>query len=1243
MKTSYFHISHLTPTSIFMKLIFSGLLALMLVACSSSSSSSSDSPAKPTITFDFSSSTITVEYEPNLTTKNNINSNINLGQLSYESDTTSVANVDSSGSLSIQGVGTATIKVTRSADNQSTEELTATFLLRVLKGKQLNFAFTQSSLTLTYVADGTISNTATGGTGTGAISYQSDNTGVATVNSTGQITIKGVGTAIITATKEGDSKYNPVSTTYLLTVNKADQTDFRFTTDSITIGIGGKVSNPIKVGAGTGEINYLIDDTKVATINSTNGAVTLKSTGTAIITATKADDANYHPATATYKLTVNDKKNQTGFSFAKDAITLVFGSVTTASNVATGGTGTLSYSIDNTSVATISTASGEVTIKGAGTAKITATRAGDDVYNPISISYILTVKKAEQTGFSFATTSVTLVFGSVVTTSNVAKGGTGTLSYSIDNDNVATISTNTGEVTIKGAGTATITATRTGDNNYNSTATSYLLTIEKADQTGFSFAQNAITITYGEVTKTRNVAMGGQGTGTITYLSKNTKVAPIDGSGTVVIIGAGTAIITAKKGGDANYNPSTISYILTIKKAQQQGFSFIRSTINVTYSEGRTAPSNPTTGGSIIGTTITYSIDNTSVATIDANDGVVTLKSTGTAIITATKAGDDNYLPTSATYVLNVMEPSSSQLSTDLRGIKNIVFTWTSITSTAYYSLESNLGNGGGFVDASTTGFIVVPNSTNIKQTNVRADVALHRYVPLVKGPVYRIEACDAGKVCDSTGVTPSAPLTNAEFNQLIGYIKASNSTANYEFGSAVSLSDDGNTLAVGSPGESNSGAVYVFTRSTVNATWSQQAYIKASNTGNGDQFGNSVSLSDDGNTLAVGARLEGSNSTGVGGADNEGASFSGAVYVFVRDTTWSEQAYIKASNTGFFDEFGRSLSLSGDGNTLAVGARSEGSNSTGVGGIEDNSSATNSGAVYVFTRSNTTWQQQAYIKASNTDNGDQFGYSVSLSDDGNTLAVGAPTEGSNSTGVNGDQDNNDAPGSGAVYVFTRSTVNATWSQQAYIKASNADSGDRFGGIGNAPNQGGPSVSLSGDGNILAVGAYREGSDAKGIDGDQDNNDAGQSGAVYVFTRSSTGMWSQQAYIKASNTDSDDQFGHSVSLSGDGNMLAVGAINEDSPSKGIKKIDGDQEDGVSGFGKAGAVYVFVRSGITWSQQAYVKASNSGDADQFGHSVSLSGDGNTLAVGTENERSNAKGIGGNQDDNSHPSSGAVYLY
>ena len=458
-------------------------------------------------------------------------------------------------------------------------------------------------------------------------------------------------------------------------------------------------------------------------------------------------------------------------------------------------------------------------------------------------------------------------------------------------------------------------------------------------------------------------------------------------------------------------------------------------------------------------------------------------------------------------------------------------------------------------------------------------------------------------------------------------YLKSSNTGTNDKSGNRVSVSGD--TLAVGAYGEasnalgvngnqtdnsaSSSGAVYVFTRT--GSTWTQQAYLKSSNTGTADWFGSSVSLS--GDTLAVGAVYEASNAKGVNGnqADNS-ASMSGAVYVFTRTgSTWTQQAYIKGSNTKTLDFFGWSISVSGD--TLAVGAIGEDSNAKGVNGDQADTSASMSGAVYVFTRTGSTWDQQGYIKASNTETDDRFGSSVAVS--GDTLAVGAYAEASNAKGVNGDQSDNSAPDSGAVYVFTR--TGSAWNQQAYIKASNAETNDSFGS----------SVSVSGD--TLAVGASAEASNATGVNGNQADNSASDSGAVYVFARTGS-IWSQQAYIKASNTEGMDTFGSSVSVSGD--SLAVGASVEASNATGV---NGDQAD--NSVLNSGAVYVFARIGTTWSQQAYIKASNTGQTDAFGSSVSLS-DG-TLAVGASGEDSDTTGVNGNQTNNNASNSGAVYVF
>ena len=404
--------------------------------------------------------------------------------------------------------------------------------------------------------------------------------------------------------------------------------------------------------------------------------------------------------------------------------------------------------------------------------------------------------------------------------------------------------------------------------------------------------------------------------------------------------------------------------------------------------------------------------------------------------------------------------------------------------------------------------------------------------------------------------------------------------------------------------------------------------YFKASNTGGFDTFGFAVSLSNDGRALAVGDTNEIIASPVI--EENQSKNLppgAGAVHVFVRDDTgWRQEAYLEASNGEADDRFGHAVSFSGDGNTLAVGASREDGNATGIDGF-DNNSSTDSGAVYVFGRLDSgSWGEQAYVKANNTGTQDRFGSAISLSDDGNTLVVGAPREGSNATGIDGDPFNELAEGAGSVYIFNRTATN--WSQSAYVKASNTDVSDRFGAA----------VAISSDGSTLAVGANRESSDAIGIDGAQFNNFSNESGAVYVYAHDEGGTWSQQAYLKASNNSSGDNFGFAIGLSGDGSTLAVGAFSEDSDATGI---DGNEVN--SDATGSGAVYVFVRAANLWSQQAYVKASNTDPIDFFGHTVSLSSTGNLLAVGALGEASNAIGVGGEQSDNSVIEGGAAYTF
>ena len=625
-----------------------------------------------------------------------------------------------------------------------------------------------------------------------------------------------------------------------------------------------------------------------------------------------------------------------------------------------------------------------------------------------------------------------------------------------------------------------------------------------------------------------------------------------------------TAQVEVSDGTNAVTQDITIN-ITDVDEAAPNTAPTISSSATFSAAENQTAIGS-VTATDADGDSLTYSVSGSEINI--SSSGVLTFATAPDYetknSYTATVTVSDGTASTTQDITVNINDISEVAASINLTvsAIKTFTFSWTDTSdATSYNLLEDPDGS---------SGYSNLVNDIAVGTESYTHIVPLHKRI----NASYILQSCYNSTCVNSSPVNVSGNLENA-----IGYLKASNT-------------DDDN-----------------------------------------DYFGGSVSLSNDGSTLAVGAQGEESGATGVNGDQSDNSIYgAGAVYVFVRSgSTWSQQAYIKSPSPAFREDFGYSVSLSSNGDTLAIGALNESSGAIGINGDDTDQSKIGAGAAYIFTRSGTTWSQEAYIKSStsNTDSfgnsQDYFGAGVDLSNDGNTLLVIAISEGSNATGINGDETNNDAPGSGAVYVFTRSGT--TWSQEAYIKSSNTETGDALRG-----------ASLSGDGDTIAVGATGEDSSATGINGDQTNNDAPGSGAVYVFTRSGT-TWSQEAYIKSSNSETGDAFGGSIDLSSDGNTMVVSAVNEDSSATGI---NGDQTD--NSISLAGAAYVFTRSGTAWSQEAYIKASLTGDINEsFGDSVQVSGDGNTLVVGTQQEDSNAIGINGDQTNNSKETSGAAYAF
>jgi hypothetical protein len=360
---------------------------------------------------------------------------------------------------------------------------------------------------------------------------------------------------------------------------------------------------------------------------------------------------------------------------------------------------------------------------------------------------------------------------------------------------------------------------------------------------------------------------------------------------------------------------------------------------------------------------------------------------------------------------------------------------------------------------------------------------------------------------------TPEQTIKTSDWQQ-IAKIQASDAAEEHVFGYSVAISGD--YVVVGEDVSTLNGTAYIFTRDGTD--WIQQAALTASDPNIGKNFGKSVAI--DGDTAIIGAPHD--------------TGWIGAAYIFIRTgTTWTQQAKLTPDDGIGGDEFGFSVALSGD--TAVIGASYAGDGWTGQ--------------AYVFTRSGTTWTQQAELLASDGLPQDQFGWSVAVS--GNTAVVGSIY---------------DDGRTGSAYVYTRTGI--TWTEQQKLTASDAALEDAFG------------ASVSIDGNTTVVGAGWKNSFI---------------GAAYVYTRSGT-TWTQQQKLLASDGANGDEFGMAVSISGDN--IVVGARF------------------VSMW--TGAAYIFSRTGTTWTQEARINASDGTYFDQFGWSVGI--DHNYVICGAPGEPS-----------------------
>jgi len=372
-----------------------------------------------------------------------------------------------------------------------------------------------------------------------------------------------------------------------------------------------------------------------------------------------------------------------------------------------------------------------------------------------------------------------------------------------------------------------------------------------------------------------------------------------------------------------------------------------------------------------------------------------------------------------------------------------------------------------------------------------------------------------------AAGLLPAWALTVEQEAELL----ASDGAAGDFFGRAVAVFGD--TAIVGArdadAGGPESGSAYVFMR--VGSTWLESVKLLPADGEAGDNFGSSVAL--DGDTAIIGAHEW----------DNDGP---GSVYVFTRvGCGWTESSKLLPDDANAGDRFGGSVSLDGD--TVLIGADAD----VGL-----------AGSAYVFVRTGGAWVQQAKLVASDGASQDSFGLSVAI--DGDTAVIGAWL------------DDDNGPGSGSAYVFTRSA--GVWTERAKLLASDGAALDFFG----------KRVALDGD--TALIGAHEV--DYVGT----------ETGAAYVFTGSG-GAWTEQAKLFASDPAPGHNFGVSIALHGD--TALIGA-------------NGHDDDGLN----PGAAYLFKQDAGVWTEQAKLLAADGADGDLFGVSVAL--DGETYLVGADQD-------------------------
>lgn len=603
-------------------------------------------------------------------------------EYTYESSDKAVAEVNEYGILTPKGIGEAKIKVTRK-ENADYVEASAEYTVKVVPGVQDGLTWDNTVPdSIKWNVEGGYTNTVSGGSGTGTVTYSSDNTDVAEVDANGKLTLKKPGTVTIAATKSGDPLYEAQTASYTLVVIKSEAPALSFdVTNPDAIQVGEEYTNKATGGYSDGLIEYSSSNSGIASVD-TEGKVTAhkvpigQESATVTITAVLQGNDYYDAISVTYNITVY-RAPQTALHFEKGVENQKITYGQEYINALIGGRTTpVTYKSLDESVATVDN-NGKVTALKSGTVTITASVPESEEYETEALSYELVIELADQNvSFDKGNTNIpAITYGDSYQNQASAKTP---IIYSSDKPEIAEVASD-GKLIIHKSGTVTITATAAATEQYAQAIASYTITINKAAQTiGFEKGEN-VDVTFNDnENQFSNPASSNATNGDaedkkdieISYSIVSGGEYIVDGTfdsatGSFEIKGAGTIIVKASFTENERYNANTATYTVVVKQ-DDQTIAFDQPEYEMINGDNSFVAPATSEQGNLFGTgTITYVIekdDNDVVSAIDAQTGALTFTNrTGQVTIRATKTADANYNEATATYTLTIKNAEIGQ------------------------------------------------------------------------------------------------------------------------------------------------------------------------------------------------------------------------------------------------------------------------------------------------------------------------------------------------------------------------------------------------------------------------------------------------------------------------------------------------------------------------------------------------------------------------------------------------------